>query len=118
MLPRFSTLADARAMLANRLTFRCEPNELRALSSIQMKLLELPVLASDPPHRAGDRAHHHGLGFDHVLAEPHAVEKRPVGEADRGEQATGLRHVGDSILRARVLDAHFPGAVALFLGVE
>src|SRR5262245_49174998 len=46
--------------------------------SIQMKLLELPVLGSDPPHRAGDRAHHHGLGFDHVLAEPYAVEQRPL----------------------------------------
>src|SRR4029450_6468905 len=102
MLPRFSTLADARAMLANRLMLHCEPNELRALSSIQMKLFELAVLASDPPHRAGDRAHHHRLGFDHVLAKPHAVEQRAIGDTGRGEQAIALHHVSDAVLLARV----------------
>src|SRR5260221_12810195 len=104
-------------MLENRLVSTasaasCEP------PSIQMKLLELPVLASDPAHRAGDRAHHHRLSFDHVLAEPHACEQRPVGDAGRGEQTIALHQVADLILLARVLDAHFPGPLALFFGVE
>src|SRR5262249_54889645 len=79
-----------------------------------MKLFELAVLASDPPHRAGDRAHHHRLGFDHILTKPHPVEQRTVGDAGRGEQAIALHHVSDLVLLARGLDAHFPPAVRPF----
>jgi len=59
----------------------------RAHALIQIELLELPVLGSDPAHRAGDRAHHHGLGLDHLAAELDAAQHRAVGNAGRREQA-------------------------------
>src|SRR5262249_38816533 len=83
-----------------------------------MKLLELPVLGPDPPHRTGDRAHHHGFGFDHILADPHAIEECAVGPPRRGEEAIPLYHIADLVFLARIFDAHFLGAFALFFGVE
>src|SRR6516164_9973277 len=48
--------------------------------SIEVELVKLPMLGLDGAHRAGDRAHHHGLGFDNViLAEFDAGQKRPCG---------------------------------------
>src|ERR1051326_8962898 len=52
------------------------------------ELVDLPVLGADPAHRAGDRAHHHGLAHDHVLGEPDAGQHRPVSDAGRGEERT------------------------------
>jgi hypothetical protein len=36
---------------------------------IQVEFFELAVFGLDIPHRAGDRAHHHGLGLDDILSE-------------------------------------------------
>ena len=49
-----------------------------SVPSIQVEFLELAVLGLDVAHRAGDRAHHHGLGLDHVLAELDARQQRTV----------------------------------------
>src|ERR1700761_9449034 len=38
-------------------------------SSVQMEFVELAMVGLDVTHRAGDRAHHHRFGLDHVLAE-------------------------------------------------
>src|SRR6478672_8313526 len=38
-------------------------------TSIEVKFIKLPMFGLDVAHRAGDRAHHHRLGLDHVLAE-------------------------------------------------
>src|SRR6266436_2253489 len=43
---------------------------------IQVEFLHLPVLRLDVTHRAGDGAHHHGLGLDHVLLELDARKQR------------------------------------------
>src|SRR5882757_8855221 len=87
-------------------------------TSIEVELAELPVLGPDPPHRAGNRAHHHGLGLDHVLAELDASEQRAIGDAGGGEQAVALHHVGDLIFLARIADPHLGRARALLFGVE
>src|SRR6516165_11667131 len=52
--------------------------------SIEVELVELPMLGLDCAHRAGDRAHHHGLGLDNiVLAELHTGQQRTRSDASR-----------------------------------
>src|SRR5216117_3462932 len=89
-----------------------------ATTSVQMKFLELPVLGENAPHRAGDRAHHHGLGLDDLLAEAYSPQHGAVGYAGRREQAITLHHVLDLVELARIIDAHLGGALAPLLGVE
>src|SRR5690349_1337781 len=84
----------------------------------QLELAEFAVLGPDPAHRAGGRAHHHGLGLDHVLLEAHALQQRSGGDAGCREHAVALHHVADAVDLARILDAHLAGALALLLGVE
>src|SRR5215204_1445332 len=86
---------------------------------IQIEFVALPVLGANPPHRAGDGAHHHRFGLDDtILAEAHALEQIAVGHAGRREQAIAFDHVFDAVLLARIFDAHLDGALALLLGVE
>src|SRR5882724_1570205 len=66
-------------------------------ASIEMEFFKLPVFGLDVAHGAGDRAHHHGLGLDDVLAEFHARQQRTCGDAGRREQAVAARHVLDAI---------------------
>src|SRR5262249_1835584 len=61
--------------------------------SAQVKLFELPVLGSDPAHRAGDRAHDHRVGFDRLPLELDAAQHGAVGDAGGGEQAIAAHHV-------------------------
>jgi hypothetical protein len=42
---------------------------------VQMELVELAMLGADPAHGAGRRAHHHGIGLDHVAAETHPAQE-------------------------------------------
>src|ERR1700676_1228526 len=86
--------------------------------SIEVEFLELAVIGLDVAHRAGDRAHHHGLGLDHVLAELDAAEQRTVGDAGGGKQAVAPHHVLDAIDHVRIVHAHLASALALLLGVE
>src|ERR1700716_2399640 len=59
----------------------------------RLELVELAVLAPDPAHRAGGRAHDHGLGLDHAAPETHASQHRAGGDAGRREYAVALHHV-------------------------
>src|SRR5262245_6127422 len=56
----------------------------RGTASVQVEFFELAMLGHDPPHRAGDRAHHHRVGLDHVLAESYTVQHGAGGDAGRG----------------------------------
>src|SRR3984957_6281909 len=87
-------------------------------SSVEMEFFELAMLGLDVAHGAGDRAHHHGFGLDHILARLDARESRSIGHACCREQAVALRHVLDAIDEARIGDADLAGAFALFLAVE
>src|ERR1019366_2813296 len=86
--------------------------------SIEVKFLELAVFGLDVAHRAGDRAHHHGLRLDDILAELDAREQRTGGNPGRGEQAVALRHVLDAVDEAWIGDAHLAGALTSLLGIE
>src|SRR5260370_35551931 len=86
--------------------------------SIQVEFFQLPVIGLDVAHGPGDRAHHHGLGLDHVLAELDAREQRTVGDAGGGEQAVASHNVFDAVDHARIGDPHLAGALALLFGVE
>src|SRR5262245_57260598 len=90
------------------------PSRARTLS----ELVQLPVFSPNPADGAAGRAHDHGFGFDHFSAELHAAQHAAVGNTGRREQAFALHHVLDLIFPARILDAHFGGALALLLGIE
>src|SRR3954452_19055972 len=85
---------------------------------VEIEFIELPMLGPDVAPRAGDRAHHHGFGLDHVLAEFDAGQERAGGDAGGGEKAVALGHVLDAVDHLRVLDAHHLRALALLAGVE
>src|SRR5450759_5954530 len=72
----------------------------------EVKLRHLPVLGTDPAHGAGGRAHHHGFGLDHVLAELDPAQHGAIGHAGGGEQTIALHHVFDLVFFLRILDAH------------
>src|SRR5262249_29409191 len=95
------------------------PGRYERGASVEVELLELAMFGLDVAHGAGDRAHHHRLGLDHVvLAELDAGQQRAGGDAGRREQAVAARHVLDAIDHARIVDAHLVGTLALFLAVE
>src|ERR1700736_5611717 len=81
--------------------------------SIEVEFLELAMIGLDVTHRAGDRAHHHGLGLDHVLAEFDARQQRAGGNPGCRKQAVTLCHVLDAVNCARIGDAHLAGTLAL-----
>src|SRR5882724_12209418 len=89
-----------------------------ARSSIEVEFFELPVFGLDVTYSAGDRAHHHRLGLDDILAELDPRQQRTGGDAGRGEQAVAARHVLDAVDKARIIDAHLAGALAFLLGIE
>ena len=66
-----------------------------AVRSVEIEFVELPVLGADIANGAGDRAHHHGLGLDQVLAKFHPGQHGAGGDTGRGEQAIALHHVLD-----------------------
>src|SRR5438477_10870069 len=86
--------------------------------SIEVKLVELAMLGADVAHRAGDRAHHNGLGLDGILLEPHPREQRAGGHAGGGEQAIAAREVLDPVDHLRIVDAHLGRPRPLLVGVE
>src|SRR3978361_2122953 len=92
--------------------------EITWLSSIQMELLELPVLGRDVAGGAGDRADHDGFGLDHAFTELDAREQRTCRDARGREQAVAPRHVLDPVDELRVRHAHLVGALALLFAVE
>src|SRR5258708_8505378 len=115
MTPPASAYSVCSSSLQVGRNFYGKPRPFFRKCSIQMKLLELPMLGADPPHRPGDRAHHDRLGGDDLVAKSHALEQRPIRDTGRGEQAVALHHVADLILLARISDAHFRRALALFV---
>src|SRR5580704_11430978 len=65
----------------------------RRSRSTEMKLAVLAMLGADPAHRPGCRAHHHGLGLDHVAPKLHAAQHGAVGDPGRGEQAIAFDQI-------------------------
>src|SRR6185437_13305758 len=63
--------------------------------SIEMKFVELPVLADDAANRARHRAHYNRVGLDHRFAEFDAAKHCARGHAGRREQAVAANHVLD-----------------------
>src|SRR5205085_4775918 len=104
-----------RAMARHGITMERVSSRAR---SIEMEFLKLAVLALDVTHRAGDRAHHDGLGLDDILAEFHARQQRARGDAGRGEQAVAPRHVLDAVNHLGIPDAHLVRACAVLIGIE
>jgi hypothetical protein len=68
VLPRVKQVVVLRERLEDCLPLR---HQAPRTPSIQVKFLELAMLGQDAAHRAGDRAHHHGLGLDDVPTELH-----------------------------------------------
>src|ERR1700732_980830 len=117
-----ATKSEVVAALILKSALLCAPRRLTARSEafalIQIEFFELPVLGPDPAHRAGDRAHHHRLGLDHVALELDAAQHGAVGDAGGGEQAVAAHQILHEISPARIGDAHLQGALALLLGIE
>src|SRR5437899_4547398 len=86
--------------------------------SIEVEFFQLAVIGLDVTHGAGDRAHHHCLGLDDILAELDAREQRTIGDAGRGEQAVAPHHVFDAINHPRIGDAHLAGTLTVPLRSE
>src|SRR5262249_20340456 len=88
------------------------------LVSVEVELVELPVLGQYAAHGPGDRAHHDGFGFNHVLAEFNAAEHRTSRDAGGGKKAIAPNHILDLVFLLRILDAHLYGARPSFLGAS
>src|ERR1700728_475494 len=82
------------------------------------ELIKLAMLGPDPADGAACRAHHHRFSLDHILAEQYPAQHAAVGDTGRGEQAIAPHHILDPVCLARVLDAHFGDAFALFVGID
>src|SRR5712675_3338506 len=91
---------------------------MSARSSIEVEFFKLAMFGLDVAHGAGDRAHHHCLRLDDILAELDPRQQRTGGNTGRGEQAVAARHVLDAVDKARIIDAHLAGALAFLLAIE
>src|SRR6185369_17810272 len=89
-----------------------------ASASVAARFVVGPVLALDPAHRAGARAHHHAFRGDLVLAALHTLEQRAVGDAGGGEDDVALGEVLELVDAAQILDAPAGGAAALVVVAE
>ncbi len=86
--------------------------------SIEVEFFQLAVIGLDVTHGAGDRAHHHGLGLDDILAELAARKQRAIGDAGRGEQSVAPHHVFDAVNHPRIANAHLAGTLTVLLRIE
>src|SRR5260370_10493241 len=97
---------SAKLMFASILPQGLRPGMTIYRPSIEVEFFELAVIGLDVTHRAGDRAHHHGLGLYDILAELDARQQRTGRNPGCCEPAVAPPPVLAARNHASTLDPH------------